>query len=66
MGEKKAMESAVIGVASKSNSTTQNCVKLMKTTSDGAWQGDNPLNYAFPLLVLDRYVLCFLTPDRWL
>ncbi|XP_054794555.1 LOW QUALITY PROTEIN: cation/H(+) antiporter 20-like [Prosopis cineraria] len=24
----------------------------IKTSSDGAWQGDNPLNYAFPLLIV--------------
>lgn len=29
----------------------------IKTTSDGAWQGDNPLDYAFPLLILQTTLI---------
>lgn len=44
----------------------------IKTSSDGAWQGDNPLNYAFPLLIvqttlvlsLSRFLTCLLKPLR--
>ncbi|GAB4856927.1 Cation/H(+) antiporter 20 [Ancistrocladus abbreviatus] len=27
-------------------------ISSIKTSSDGAWEGDNPLNYAFPLLIV--------------
>ncbi|OWM64620.1 hypothetical protein CDL15_Pgr020587 [Punica granatum] len=31
----------------------------IKTSSDGAWQGDNPLNYAFPLLIVQSTLVLF-------
>ncbi|EEF34662.1 monovalent cation:proton antiporter, putative [Ricinus communis] len=33
----------------------------IKTSSDGVWQGDNPLNYAFPLLILQTIIVLFIT-----
>ncbi|XP_062095669.1 cation/H(+) antiporter 20-like isoform X2 [Humulus lupulus] len=33
----------------------------IKSSSDGAWQGDNPLNYAFPLLILQTILVLFLS-----
>ncbi|GMY14583.1 cation/H(+) antiporter 20-like [Fagus crenata] len=33
----------------------------IKTSSEGAWQGDNPLNYAFPLLILQTTLVLSLT-----
>ncbi|KAJ9186232.1 hypothetical protein P3X46_005758 [Hevea brasiliensis] len=33
----------------------------IKTSSDGAWQGDNPLNHAFPLLILQTTLVLFST-----
>ncbi|CAL1399126.1 unnamed protein product [Linum trigynum] len=33
----------------------------IKTSSDGAWQGDNPLNSAFPLLILQTILVLFIT-----
>lgn len=27
-------------------------ITAIQTSSDGAWQGDNPLDYAFPLLIV--------------
>ena len=38
-----------------SNSTT------IKTSSDGVWQGDNPLNYAFPLLIVQTTLVLFVS-----
>ncbi|KAA8518877.1 hypothetical protein F0562_016349 [Nyssa sinensis] len=32
-----------------------------KTSSDGAWQGDNPLNYAFPLLIIQTTIVLFVS-----
>ncbi|XP_010528361.1 PREDICTED: cation/H(+) antiporter 20-like [Tarenaya hassleriana] len=31
----------------------------IKTASDGAWEGDSPLNYAFPLLIVQTAVVLF-------
>ncbi|GMJ08461.1 cation/H+ exchanger 20 [Hibiscus trionum] len=47
-------------------------ISSIKTSSDGAWQGDNPLNFAFPLLiaqttlilVLSRFLAFLLKPLR--
>lgn len=44
----------------------------IKTSSDGIWQGENPLQYAFPLLIIQttlvilmsRAVAFFLKPLR--
>ncbi|XP_015580000.1 cation/H(+) antiporter 20 [Ricinus communis] len=33
----------------------------IKTSSDGVWQGDNPLNYAFPLLILQTIIVLSIT-----
>ncbi|KAF3965166.1 hypothetical protein CMV_010620 [Castanea mollissima] len=38
-----------------SNSTT------IKISSDGVWQGDNPLNYAFPLLIVQTTLVLFVS-----
>ncbi|KAH9303902.1 hypothetical protein KI387_008306, partial [Taxus chinensis] len=41
------------------NSTA--CYKLMKTSSNGAWQGDNPIHFAFPLLILQICIVLIVT-----
>ncbi|KAL5550016.1 hypothetical protein UlMin_000192 [Ulmus minor] len=33
----------------------------IKTSSDGAWQGENPLNYAFPLLILQTILVLLIS-----
>ncbi|XP_065853465.1 cation/H(+) antiporter 20-like [Euphorbia lathyris] len=33
----------------------------VKTTSDGVWEGENPLNYAFPLLLIQIVLVLFTT-----
>ncbi|XP_050214467.2 cation/H(+) antiporter 20-like [Mercurialis annua] len=33
----------------------------IKTSSGGVWQGDNPLNYAFPLLIVQAILVLFVT-----
>ncbi|XP_004302732.1 PREDICTED: cation/H(+) antiporter 20-like [Fragaria vesca subsp. vesca] len=33
----------------------------MRTSSDGAWQGDNPLNHAFPLLIVQTTLVLFIS-----
>ncbi|XP_022767520.1 cation/H(+) antiporter 20 [Durio zibethinus] len=39
-------------------------ITSIKTSSNGAWQGDNPLNFAFPLLIVQTTLIlvlsCFL------
>jgi Kef-type K+ transport system membrane component KefB len=52
------MESVVIRAE---NTTAQDCVKLMKTTSNGVWQGDNPMNFALPLLIVQICIVLFVT-----
>ncbi|XP_057861671.1 cation/H(+) antiporter 19 isoform X2 [Cryptomeria japonica] len=37
------------------------CFKLMKTTSNGGWQGDNPINFALPLLILQICLVLTVT-----
>ncbi|GMH30080.1 hypothetical protein Nepgr_031923 [Nepenthes gracilis] len=32
-------------------------ISSIKTSSEGAWQGDNPLNFAFPLLIVQTTVV---------
>ncbi|XVF08062.1 hypothetical protein REPUB_Repub06bG0193300 [Reevesia pubescens] len=34
-------------------------VTTIRTSSDGAWQGENPLNYAFPLLIIQTTLILF-------
>ncbi|KAK9099321.1 hypothetical protein Syun_026366 [Stephania yunnanensis] len=54
------------------NTTKSSCLPLMKPTSNGAFQGDNPLDFALPLavlqiclvLVLSRCLSFFLRPMR--
>ncbi|CAN1769757.1 Cation/H(+) antiporter 20 [Linum perenne] len=36
-------------------------ISNIKTSSDGAWQGDNPLNSAFPLLILQTIIVLLIT-----
>jgi Kef-type K+ transport system membrane component KefB len=33
----------------------------MKTASEGAWQGDNPLHFAMPLLILQICLVVVVT-----
>lgn len=37
------------------------CLTEMKTTSEGAWQGDNPLHFALPLLILQICIVVVVT-----
>lgn len=53
------MEHVVIRAAAAANATS--CVVLMKTTSNGAWQGDNPVNFAFPLLIVQICIVLLVT-----
>ena len=32
-------------------------ITSVKTSSNGAWQGDNPLNFAFPLLIVQTALI---------
>lgn len=36
-------------------------ITAIKTASNGVWQGDNPLNFAFPLLILQSVLILLLT-----
>ncbi|XP_022972726.1 cation/H(+) antiporter 20-like [Cucurbita maxima] len=36
-------------------------ITSIKTASNGVWQGDNPLNFAFPLLILQSVLILLLT-----
>ncbi|XP_062095666.1 cation/H(+) antiporter 20-like [Humulus lupulus] len=36
-------------------------ITSIKTASNGVWQGDNPLNYAFPLLILQTTLILILS-----
>jgi len=44
--------------AAHSNST---CVTLMKTTSNGLWQGDNPLDFSLSLLIAQTCIVLIVT-----
>ena len=37
------------------------CQTPMKTTSEGAWQGDDPLHFALPLLILQICLVVVVT-----
>ncbi|KAI5083973.1 hypothetical protein GOP47_0000142 [Adiantum capillus-veneris] len=37
------------------------CPKAMAATSNGVWQGDNPVDFALPLLILQICVVLFVT-----
>lgn len=41
--------------------STKNCPSPMKATSDGSFQGDNPLDYSLPLLILQICLVVTLT-----
>jgi len=43
------------------NATAQSCVELMKTTSNGAWQGDNPMDFTFSLLIVQICTVLLVT-----
>nr|XP_043611403.1 cation/H(+) antiporter 20-like isoform X1 [Erigeron canadensis] len=36
-------------------------ITSIKTSSDGVWQGENPLHYAFPLLIIQTTLVVFIT-----
>ncbi|MCL7022631.1 hypothetical protein MKW94_021301 [Papaver nudicaule] len=36
-------------------------ITSIKAASNGAWQGDNPLNYAFPLLIIQTVLVLFVS-----
>ncbi|XP_068634821.1 cation/H(+) antiporter 20-like [Aristolochia californica] len=36
-------------------------ITSIKTSSNGAWQGDNPLNYAFPLLIIQTLLVLLIS-----
>lgn len=61
-GGKKIMEAVVVTrAAATANETPQSCVNLMKATSNGEWQGDNPMDFAFPLFVMQICIVLFVT-----
>jgi hypothetical protein len=41
--------------------TMQSNTTTIKTSSDGAWHGDDPLNYAFPLLIIQTTLVLFVS-----
>ncbi|KAH7431233.1 hypothetical protein KP509_08G038400 [Ceratopteris richardii] len=43
------------------NSTAKACPASMKATSNGAWQGDNPLDFALPLFIMQICIVLFVT-----
>jgi len=49
---------SVANATAHSNST---CTKLMKTSSNGVWQGDNPMDFAFPLLIIQICLVLLVT-----
>eukprot|EP00253_Pinus_taeda_P012348 PITA_12348 len=55
------MEHVVIRAARAANATAQSCAVMMKTTSNGAWQGDNPMNFALPLLIVQICIVLLVT-----
>ncbi|KAF3328303.1 cation/H(+) antiporter 19-like protein [Carex littledalei] len=55
------MASAVNATAMAGNATKLTCPTPMKATSNGSWQGDNPLDYALPLLILQICIVVALT-----
>ncbi|KAK9290150.1 hypothetical protein L1049_008316 [Liquidambar formosana] len=54
------------------HATMQINITTVETSSEGAWQGDNPLHYAFPMLIIQttlvllitRFLACLLKPLR--
>ncbi|KAJ4818715.1 Cation/H(+) antiporter 19 [Rhynchospora pubera] len=48
-------------MATSAVSTSTKCQPAMKTTSEGAWQGDDPLHFALPLLILQICLVVVLT-----
>lgn len=51
----------MIRAATASNATNQTCVTLMSITSNGVWQGDNPMNFALPLLIVQICIVLIVT-----
>ncbi|XP_062095667.1 cation/H(+) antiporter 20-like [Humulus lupulus] len=43
------------------NTTTIESPAMIKTSSGGAWQGDNPLSYAFPLLIVQTILVLLVS-----
>ncbi|KAL5981760.1 Cation/H(+) antiporter 17 [Asimina triloba] len=41
--------------------TNNTCPQPMKATSNGSWQGDNPLNFAVPLVIVQICLVVVLT-----
>ncbi|KAJ3701434.1 hypothetical protein LUZ61_005139 [Rhynchospora tenuis] len=48
-------------MATSAVSTSTKCQPAMKTTSQGAWQGDDPLHFALPLLILQICLVVVVT-----
>ncbi|KAJ4787368.1 Cation/H(+) antiporter 19 [Rhynchospora pubera] len=55
------MAAAVNATVAAANATKLACPAPMKATSNGSWQGDNPLDYALPLLILQICIVVVLT-----
>ena len=49
------------GAMATTNNTTVACKGPMKATSEGAWQGDDPLHYALPLIILQICLVVVVT-----
>lgn len=48
-------------ICKMANNTTVICPSPMKATSNGVFQGDNPLHYALPLVILQICIVVTLT-----
>ncbi|MCO5609177.1 hypothetical protein L7F22_063400 [Adiantum nelumboides] len=46
---------------SSTTTTTSSCPKAMAATSNGVWQGDNPVEFALPLLILQICLVILVT-----
>lgn len=44
-----------------SNETKPDCAPPMKATSHGVFQGDNPIHFALPLVILQMCLVLILT-----
>ena len=50
-----------VGLGMATNGTAKVCPAPMKATSNGSFQGDNPLDFALPLLILQICLVVVFT-----
>ncbi|GLJ05838.1 hypothetical protein SUGI_0026410 [Cryptomeria japonica] len=51
----------ILAQAAAATANSSTCYTLMQTSSNGAWQGDNPIHFAFPLLILQVCIVLIVT-----